>query len=349
MAYLDILDLRKTYPDGTEAVKGIGLSIEEGEFIVLLGPSGCGKTTTLRMLAGLEIPTDGQIILNGQDMTNLPASRRDVGFVFQFYALYPHMTVAQNISFPLENMGLSKGERDQQVAAVVDRVGITMLLPKYPSQLSGGDQQRVALARAMVRRPMMYLMDEPLGTLDADHRIEMREFIREQQIESGVTTIYVTHDQEEAMALADRIVVMKKGGICQAGTPVDVYENPSELFVAHFVGSPGMNLFDGALVSQNGHWSLTASHIPVIAHLPTSGTLKPGAVPLGIRSEYLYPDAEGPIEGQIVLVEHLGAFAMVYMDTAWGRLIMRTPSAVDYEPGTTMRIGYDPQHMRVFT
>ncbi|HCQ03616.1 MAG TPA: hypothetical protein DIT99_24315, partial [Candidatus Latescibacteria bacterium] len=199
MAYLEIQGLQKTYPDGTEAVKGISLSVEEGEFIVLLGPSGCGKTTTLRMLAGLEIPTGGQIVLNDRNLTNLPSSHRDVGFVFQFYALYPHMTVAQNISFPLENMGVSKEDIAKQVSEVADRVGITALMSQYPGPLSGDDQQRVALARAMVRRPMLYLMDEPLGTLDADHRMEMREFIREQQTDTGVTTIYVTHDQEEAM------------------------------------------------------------------------------------------------------------------------------------------------------
>jgi multiple sugar transport system ATP-binding protein len=349
VAYLEIQGLQKTYPDGTDAVKGISLSVEEGEFIVLLGPSGCGKTTTLRMLAGLEIPTGGQIVLNDRNLTNLPSSHRDVGFIFQFYALYPHMTVAQNISFPLENMGVSKEDIAKQVSEVADRVGITALMSQYPGPLSGGDQQRVALARAMVRRPMLYLMDEPLGTLDADHRMEMREFIREQQTDTGVTTIYVTHDQEEAMALADRMVVMKEGHICQVGTPSEVYEDPSDPFVAHFVGSPGMNLLDAKLVAEKGHLAIMANNIPIIAHLPTIEKLKPGSVTLGIRSEYLIPDAEGPIEGQIVLVEHLGAFAMVYINTSWGRLVMRAPSVVDYEPGAPIRITYDPQHMKVFT
>lgn len=348
VSFLDIQDLKMTYPDGTEAVKGIDLSIEKGEFIVLLGPSGCGKTTTLRMLAGLEMATGGRIALDGQDITTLPASRRDVGFVFQFYALYPHMTVAQNISFPLENMGLPKQEIAGKVAETAERVGITALLKQHPGQLSGGDQQRVTLARAMVRSPMMYLMDEPLGTLDADRRTEMRTFIREQQLASGVTTLYVTHDQEEAMALADRVVVMQDGYIRQAGAPAEVYEEPADRFVAHFVGSPGMNLFEAELVSENGEWSIRAADRPVFAHLPPVETLKPGGVTLGIRSEYLIPDADGPVEGRIVLAEHLGAFAMIHADTDWGRLVVRTETTADYTSGAAIRLSYDPQHLKVF-
>src|SRR4051812_8402568 len=213
MSFLQIQQLRKTYPDGTAAVKGIDLAIEEGEFIVLLGPSGCGKTTTLRMIAGLEIATGGKIALAGQDVTNLRPAHRDVGFVFQFYALYPHLNVRDNIAFPLVCVGTSSGEITQRVNAVAEKLGLTKLLQAYPRQLSGGDQQRVSLARAMVRRPRVWLRAEPLGTLDADRRLEMRDFLREQQLQARVTTVYVTHDQEEAMSLADRIVVMCDGGI----------------------------------------------------------------------------------------------------------------------------------------
>src|SRR5437016_655873 len=204
MAFLSLEKLRKVYPDGTEAVRGIDLTCDEGELVVLLGPSGCGKTTTLRMIAGLEIATAGRIELASRDVTRLPPAERDVGFVFQFYALYPHLSVRENIAFPLRSVGVPSQEIRHRVESVADRLGLTRMLGAYPRQLSGGDQQRVSLGRAMVRRPRVWLMDEPLGTLDADQRLAMRDFIREQQIEAGVTTVYVTHDQEEAMSLADR-------------------------------------------------------------------------------------------------------------------------------------------------
>ena len=217
MSFLECRDLVKTFADGTEAVRGIDLRCGEGEFAVLLGPSGCGKTTTLRMVAGLEKPTAGQIVLAGADITNHSPAERDVGFAFQFYALYPHLKVEDNIGFPLESMGLNRRERRQRVADIVERLGLGALVGRYPRQLSGGDQQRVALARAMVRRPQIYLMDEPLGTLDAGLRLEMREMIRAQQLDAGIATLYVTHDQEEAMSLADQVVVMDEGRIRQSG------------------------------------------------------------------------------------------------------------------------------------
>ena len=248
MAFLQFNQLQKTYSDGTPAVKGIDLACEAGEFIVLLGPSGCGKTTTLRMIAGLEIPTAGQIMVDGHDITNLPPHQRDVGFVFQFYALYPHMTVQENITFPLSCAGLDARTCRQRVEAILTRLGLKALAHKYPENLSGGDQQRVALGRAMVRQPQLYLMDEPLGTLDSDLRLEMRELIKEQQLALGITTIYVTHDQEEAMSLADKVVVMEGGRIRQNGPPALVYDEPQDLFVAHFIGSPGMNFIEFFMV-----------------------------------------------------------------------------------------------------
>ena len=217
MSFLALDRVEKTYPDGTRAVNGIDLAIEEGEFIVLLGPSGCGKTTTLRMIAGLELATGGSIRLAGNDVTRLRPSQRDVGMVFQFYALYPHLTVRDNIGVPAARGRPGRRRRQRRVDAVAARMDLERLLPLYPKQLSGGDQQKVSLARAMVRRPAVYLMDEPLGTLDADQRLAMRELIRAEQLASGVTTIYVTHDQEEAMSLADRIVVMEGGRIRQVG------------------------------------------------------------------------------------------------------------------------------------
>ena len=251
MNFLSLQNLEKTYPGGNRAVKGISLEIKQGEFIVLLGPSGCGKTTTLRMIAGLEIPTGGSIHLNNKEVTRLRPSQRDVGFVFQFYALYPHLSVRENILFPLDATRMPLSERQETLRKVTERLGLENLLDLHPRQLSGGDKQRVALARAMVRRPQVYLMDEPLGTLDADLRLQMREFIRSQQLDMNVTTVYVTHDQEEAMSLADRIVVMNAGEIYQAAPPEEVYDHPANLFVANFVGSPGMNFIRGEIRSEN--------------------------------------------------------------------------------------------------
>ncbi|NOT31691.1 MAG: ABC transporter ATP-binding protein, partial [Planctomycetes bacterium] len=239
--------VEKTYADGTQAVRGIDLAIEAGEFVVLLGPSGCGKTTTLRMIAGLETPSAGRIRLGDADVTGLRPAQRDVGFVFQFYALYPHMTVRENLAFPLECSGMARPERERRVTEVAERLGITPLFAQRPRALSGGDQQRVALGRAMVRRPSVWLMDEPLGTLDAGLRLALCEFLRAEQLAQRVTTVYVTHDQEEAMRLADRIVVMSDGRVLQVDRAARVYDEPADLFVARFVGSPGMNFVYGEL------------------------------------------------------------------------------------------------------
>lgn len=348
MSFLRLEALEKTYPDGTKAVKGVSLEIEEGEFIVLLGPSGCGKTTTLRMLAGLEMPTKGTIVLADQDQTRLNPSERDVGFVFQFYALYPHMSVSKNIAFPLENMGLSLQEIERLVSEVASRVGISEHLLHYPGQLSGGDQQRVALARAMVRRPKMFLMDEPLGTLDASRRLAMREFIREQQIESGITTVYVTHDQEEAMALADRVVVMREGKISQFDTPTRVYEHPADPLTAQFVGSPGMNLFPGELVVDGAARHLQSGGITMAADPEALSRFGEGPVTLGLRSEYLVPDDDSTLQAETVLVEHLGSHCNVYFDSPLGRIVMRSDSDVSLRPGDSLTLGYDTKHLRIW-
>ena len=322
MPFLELQNLQKTYPDGTRAVRGIDLSVDEGEFIVLLGPSGCGKTTTLRMIAGLENPTDGQIVLGNRNVTHLPPSQRDVGFVFQFYALYPHMTAKKNIAFPLENIGTSPSD----IAATIDRVaralGIEALLDQYPRQLSGGDQQRVSLARAMVRTPDVYLMDEPLGTLDAEHRLELRAFIRRQQLALSTTAIYVTHDQEEAMSLADRMVVMEGGKIKQTGSPPEIYNHPADLFVANFVGSPGMNLIDGQIVQHED--GLAFTRLGANVHIPIHLRVAPTRAILGIRPEFIRPANRG-VPGKVVLGEYLGSHAYVHVDTRLGELVMHAP------------------------
>jgi multiple sugar transport system ATP-binding protein len=345
VSFLRIRSLQKTYPDGTRAVKGFDLDVREGEFIVLLGPSGCGKTTTLRMVAGLEIATAGTIELAGTDVTKLRPSARDVGFVFQFYALYPHLSIEENIAFPLRSTGVKKGEIAERVAAVCRRVGLTGL-DRYPSQLSGGDRQRVALARAMVRRPRIFLMDEPLGTLDADRRLEMCEFIRSQQLDSKVTTLYVTHDQEEAMSLADRVVVMEGGEIRQVGAPAEVYENPRDLFVANFVGSPGMNLIEGAIrESQAGPIFVPRGAGPEVA-VPIPATHVKGSATLGIRPEYVRADDAGIVAGQVVLDEYLGSHRYTHVSTPYGRVVMRANAS--HPIGSLLRLSFDMGSLHFF-
>ena len=325
---------------------GIDLVCQEGEFVVLLGPSGCGKTTTLRMIAGLEIPTAGQIEVGGEDITALPAAARDVGFVFQFYALYPHLRVRQNIAFPLESMGLPRPEREKQVDEIIQRLGLEELVGFFPEQLSGGDQQRVALARAMVRHPRLYLMDEPLGTLDADLRLEMRELIRTQQLEMGVTTIYVTHDQEEAMSLADRIVVMEAGKIRQSGSPAEVYDHPSDLFVAHFMGSPGMNFIEGEVRIEAGKTCFVeqGGELRVDLGRPVSC----GRAVMGVRPEFVRPVGSGGLAGKVVLSEYLGDCRNIHLDTGCGRLVMRAANGDKGEPGQIIQLGFDADRVRIF-
>jgi multiple sugar transport system ATP-binding protein len=238
---LEIRNITKRF-GARAAVNNVSLTADDGEFVVLLGPSGCGKSTLLRMIAGLESPDEGAIALAGRDITNLEARDRDIAMVFQSYALYPHMTIAQNIGYPLRVRKLPSAEIAKQVAAVAERLGLTKLLANQPRQLSGGERQRVALARAIIRRPKAFLMDEPLSNLDARLRVEMRAELKRLQHDLKIVTIYVTHDQAEAMTLAHRIAVMCDGKIQQFDTPANVYHRPANTFVASFVGSPAMNL-----------------------------------------------------------------------------------------------------------
>jgi multiple sugar transport system ATP-binding protein len=324
----------KTYPDGTRAVRGVDLSIEAGELVVLLGPSGCGKTTTLRMIAGLELASEGRIRLGDSDVTALRPALRDVGFVFQFYALYPHLSVRANLAFPLECGGVPAAERERRVAEVAASLGLGALLERRPRELSGGDQQRVALGRAMVRRPAVWLMDEPLGTLDADLRLELCEFLRAQQLEHRVTTVYVTHDQDEAMRLADRIVVMSGGAILQADEPARVYDEPADLFVARFVGSPGMNFVAG---------ECAAPFLP-----PALAARARGPVTLGIRPEFLALDPAGALRGRVAVDEYLGSSRCLHVDTQAGRLVARVAPEAPGARGEELGLRLDPAHVRLF-
>ena len=362
-AWLELERLEKTYPDGTRAVRGIDFAAAAGEFVVLLGPSGCGKTTTLRMTAGLELPTAGAIRLAGTDVSHQRPSQRDVGFVFQFYALYPHLTVAENLAFPLACSGVPRAQRDRTVIALAQSLELGPLLSRQPRELSGGDQQRVALGRAMIRRPKIWLMDEPLGTLDSDRRLAMCEFLRTQQLEAKVTTVYVTHDQEEAMRLADRIVVMNDGKIEQVGAPMAVYDEPASLFVAHFVGSPGMNFLEGTITHRDGSaWFERKGGAPALPLSSGSPTTARGPAPpaathpapragpatLGVRPEFVRLDPASTLRGEVLLSEYLGASRCIHVQTASGTLIARVAPEITVPTGSAVGLAFDPARVRLF-
>jgi ABC-type sugar transport system ATPase subunit len=342
VSFLELAALAKTWPDGTRAVRGVDLSIDEGELIVLLGPSGCGKTTTLRMVAGLETPTSGRVNLAGADVTALPPGRRDVGFVFQLYALYPHMSVEENVEFPLACAGIARAQRKQAVASVIESLGLASLAKHKPRELSGGDQQRVGLARALVRRPKLWLMDEPLGTLDADRRAEMCAFLRATQLDNRVTTLYVTHDQDEALRLADRIVVMSQGEIVQVGSPQDVYDEPVSLFVASFVGSPGMNLLEGEL--RGGQFFARGGVEP----MAFGGARRDGACTLGFRPECARFHAAGALRGRVALSAFAGACRHVHVENASCRFVVRAAADWNGREGDEVRVALDHGGIRLF-
>jgi multiple sugar transport system ATP-binding protein len=298
MATVSLDHVAKRFGDFT-AVHDLSLDIMDREFLVLLGPSGCGKTTTMRMIAGLEDPTSGDIRIGGERVNDKPARDRDLAMVFQNYGLYPHMTVAENIGYPLKVRRVAKLERNTRVKAAAARVELDGLLDRRPAELSGGQRQRVALARAIVRTPRLFLMDEPLSNLDAKLRALMRAQLKHLQRDLATTTIYVTHDQTEAMTLADRIVIMKNGRIQQSGTPADIYACPGNTFVAGFIGSPPMNLMKGEIIS--GQFVHAAGKVPVVS-------ADSGAIVLGIRPEDVdvtAPD-KGDLAGAIFSSELLG-------------------------------------------
>ncbi|MFN2201555.1 MAG: ABC transporter ATP-binding protein [Caldilineaceae bacterium] len=352
MASIELRRVEKRFGD-VHAVKPMDLTIHDGEFVVLLGPSGCGKTTTLRMISGLEAVTTGQINIDGRDVTWNHPSERDIAFVFQFFALYPHMTVRDNIAFPLRAQKLPKSEIDQRVAEVSTLLRITHLHQRRPRALSGGDQQRVALARALVRQPACFLMDEPLGALDAEFRAAMRAEIKRLHLAQNATTVYVTHDQIEAMAMGDRIVVMSEAVVQQVGTPAEVYYDPANLFVARFIGSPGMNLVTGDYangvlsVAGGNRFPVPEPWIPVI-----ESNLSGSSAILGFRPEAAVVGDAGDVGGQIYADDMQGAYSMLHVALEPGNPDTVVHLRVDRDhtmpSGSLIRFSVDARYIRFF-
>ncbi len=336
-------------PEEVIAVNDLSFEIPDGKLVGLLGPSGCGKSTTLNLICGLEKPTEGKIFFGSQDMTALPPERRGVGMVFQNYALYPHLGVMQNILFPLENLKgkdrPSKEEMRRRALEAASLVQIDGLLDRRPKELSGGQQQRVAIARALVKMPGVLLLDEPLSNLDARLRLQTREEIRRIQQETGITTVFVTHDQEEAMSICDVIAVMKDGLLMQAGRPQEVYDEPRNLFVAKFLGTPPINVFDGS--TRNGQL-----YIGTEAVLPVPGAAD-GAVWVGIRPEGFLPCADGPLSCRLGRVEVMGRDISILSthSACQGetvRSIINTESSVDAAK-ETVRFALKPGKVFLFS
>ncbi|MEH6402077.1 MAG: sn-glycerol-3-phosphate import ATP-binding protein UgpC [Sneathiella sp.] len=314
MASVTLDNIQKVYPNGFKAIHGVNVDIRDGEFLVLVGPSGCGKSTLLRMIAGLESVSDGTMKIGDRVVNNMEPSKRDIAMVFQNYALYPHMTVYNNMAYGLKIMGLSKSEIDVRVQAVAETLELTKeQLSRKPRELSGGQRQRVAMGRAIVREPSVFLFDEPLSNLDAKLRVQMRLEIRRLQERLGITSVYVTHDQVEAMTLGHRLMVLNEGNVEQLGTPIELYERPASLFVAGFIGSPAMNLIRKK-VSEDGSSITIADGIELELGNTNLKSHKGEDVMLGVRPEHLElaPGADNALPLTVTLVEHLGADTLVH-------------------------------------
>ncbi len=345
MAQIRIENVRKDF-GAFNAVKSSSFTIEDGEFFMLLGPSGCGKTTTLRMMAGLELPTSGEIYIDGEEVGQKPASQRDIAFVFQMFALYPHMNVRKNISYPLQSQGMAKPAVKQKVAEIADILGISDILDRPVGGLSGGDRQRVALGRAIVRDPKAFLMDEPLGALDAEFREHMSEELRALHDRMGATTVYVTHDQLEAMQMGDKIVVMNHGVVEQFGIPQEIYDWPATKFVAQFIGSPPMNFleFNGAVGANAEQVEFAEAKFAIPKHRDGAK----GALTFGIRPEHIALDDSAPYRGVVLAVEYLGTTQIVTLDTPNGTIKARATSNDAVRIGQRTGLRFDPRTISIF-
>ena len=353
MAAITLTNIKKSYGT-TDVIKGVDISIETGEFVVFVGPSGCGKSTLLRMIAGLEDITSGTLTIAGKVVNDLPPKDRGVAMVFQSYAIFPHMTVRENVAFGLTIAGASKEEKAAKVAEAARILQMEHLLDRRPSQLSGGQRQRVAIGRAIVRKPKVFLFDEPLSNLDAALRMDMRMEIGKLHQQLGATMIYVTHDQVEAMTLADKIVVLKDGLVQQIGSPMDLYHRPANAFVAGFLGSPSMNFLDVDVVDVSGDQATVrnAALDPVSLTIRHPGIVAGGKARLGVRPQYLSPDAgsgAGVLHGKIVLTERLGAETIVEAMTTDGKpLIVALARDAKFVIGSQISLRFDPEFAHLF-
>ena len=351
MASLSIRDVYKTYPNGVPVLKGVNIDIEDGQFLILVGGSGCGKSTLLNMIAGLETVTKGEIQIDGKTVNNLSPKDRDIAMVFQSYALYPSMTVRENISFGLNIRKVPKQEQTQIVDRVSNTLQITHLLDRKPGQLSGGQRQRVAMGRALARDPVMFLFDEPLSNLDAKLRIEMRSEIKLLHQRLGTTIVYVTHDQIEAMTLADRIAIMKNGIIQQLDTPHAVYNHPVNLFVAGFIGSPTMNFLKGNI---NGTSFATETlNVPLGGYKFEKGAGGKVDGILGVRPEHIAVGEDAKkmpfqLESEIEIVEPMGSETVAWTKVDGQSVTFRCSSDIPLEPGQKVMIGFDPARGSLF-
>jgi multiple sugar transport system ATP-binding protein len=346
MAEIRVENVKKQFGEFI-AVKESSFTVEDGEFFVMLGPSGCGKTTTLRMIAGLELPTAGAIYLGGEDVAFKRARERDIAFVFQLFALYPHMNVRRNIGFPLVCQGVPAAEVRERVEETAQLLRINHLLDKPVSGLAGGDRQRVALGRAIVRRPLAFLMDEPLGALDSEFREIMCQELRALHDRIGATTVYVTHDQLEAMSMADKIVVMNHGVVEQFATPKEIYKRPATMFVADFIGSPPMNFlrFEGAIEPGARSVRVNGSNIGMPE---TREGLTHRALALGVRPEHIRLDHQSDLRGTVFGTEYLGTMQIVTITTLHGTVKARVPADVKVGLGETVGLRLAENNLSLF-
>jgi multiple sugar transport system ATP-binding protein len=345
MAEIIIRNLRKEFGSFT-AVQSSSFKIEDGEFFMLLGPSGCGKTTTLRMIAGLELPSSGEIYIGGDEVSQKPASQRDIAFVFQLFALYPHMNVRKNLSYPLVSQGMPRDQVNTKVLEVAKILGIISILDKPVGGLSGGDRQRVALGRAIVRNPKAFMMDEPLGALDAEFREHMSIELRALHDRMGATTVYVTHDQLEAMQMGDKIVVMNHGVIEQFGKPQDIYDKPATMFVAEFIGSPSMNF-----LRFHGNVEMGAKSVKLQNQklaIPQTRVPFEGDLAFGVRPEHIRFTDSGGYRGEVRATEYLGTTQIVTLKTAHGVIKARLGSDEVARVGETVGLNFDEKVVTLF-
>ncbi|HTI00087.1 MAG TPA: sn-glycerol-3-phosphate ABC transporter ATP-binding protein UgpC [Acidisoma sp.] len=345
MASVELRDIRKSYGH-LQVVQGVDLTIADGEFVALVGPSGCGKSTLLRMVAGLEDITDGSIAIDGQVVNNIPTRLRNIAMVFQSYALYPHMSVFDNMAFSLRLRNMERGRIETGVDGAAGALGIRHLLARHPRQLSGGQRQRVAMGRAIVRTPKVFLFDEPLSNLDAKLRVQMRTEVKSLHQRLGATSIYVTHDQVEAMTMADRIVLLHQGTIAQAGPPLDLYDYPANLIVAGFIGSPSMNFLPGVYRTVAGNGVLAETGLPAPLDIDAYAVAEGREVVLGVRPEHFeILDPGNGITATVHVVEPTGSETIVAAKTAAAELTIVTHKRLALRSGDC--IGVMPQRERM--